>query len=201
MSREPTSALIPTVVQDARTGEVLMLAWSDAESRRRTLADGQVWFYSRSRQQLWHKGATSGNTMQLVEARLDCDGDTLLYRVTPSGPACHTGHRTCFHNLLTGLPDAATEISIDELFEVVSGRRTSSPASSYTARLLSEGLLAINAKIHEEALEVIEATGDRQHLIEELADLTYHVLVLMAALDIPPQAVRLALGRRRASSD
>lgn len=198
MSGQPGSALIPTVVQDAATGRVLMLAWSNDESRQRTLEDGRAWFYSRSRERLWLKGETSGNTMELVDVLLDCDGDALLYRVVPAGPACHTGERSCFYR-----PVASREqqpaVSVDELYGVILERKAALPDGSYTSALFRGGMQAILAKVHEEALEVIDAAADREHLVEELADLTYHILVLMAASGVVPGDVRRALGRRRTS--
>jgi phosphoribosyl-ATP pyrophosphohydrolase/phosphoribosyl-AMP cyclohydrolase len=194
--------LIPAVVQDAATGEVLMVAWMNEEALRLTQETGQAHFWSRSRQELWHKGATSGNVMNVREIQVDCDADTLLVQADPAGPACHTGERSCFYRQL-GAPSAdvgfrAARI-LDELFAVILDRQTSRPAGSYTAYLLDAGEDEILKKVGEEAMEVILAAkgqGDGR-LVAEMADLIYHLLVLLAARGLSLEVVRGELARRR----
>jgi phosphoribosyl-ATP pyrophosphohydrolase/phosphoribosyl-AMP cyclohydrolase len=182
--------LIPAIVQDADTGQVLMLAYMNRASLERTLASGETWFWSRSREELWHKGATSGNTQRVVQVRYDCDADTLLVRVQPAGPACHTGRQSCFYRSLpdgskVGAPPAAGGV-LAHLEAVVRDRKTNPKQDSYTCQLLDAGLPRILKKMGEEAIEVIVAAqseGD-ERLVSELADLTYHALVLLAARDL-----------------
>src|SRR3954466_6714304 len=140
-------ALKPCIVQDARTGEVLTLAYMDQEAERRTRETGEVWFWSRSRQELWHKGETSGNVMRLQALRYDCDEDALLALVEPAGPACHTGERTCFYR---GDMDLEPAEALATLERTVAERRAASPQESYTAELLAEPA-RIGAKVEEEA--------------------------------------------------
>jgi phosphoribosyl-AMP cyclohydrolase / phosphoribosyl-ATP pyrophosphohydrolase len=171
--------LRPCIVQDARTGEVLTLAYMDEEAERRTRETGEVWFWSRSRQELWHKGETSGNVMRLQALRYDCDEDTLLALVEPAGPACHTGERTCFYRgEMTPEPAEA----LAKLERTIEERRTASPDDSYTARLLADPP-AIGAKVEEEAEEVARAAGGEsdERVAEEAADVLYHLTVLLAA--------------------
>ena len=196
--------LVPAIAQDASTGEVLTLAYMSPESLRLTLQQGQVWFYSRSRQELWHKGATSGNFLNLREAWVDCDGDTILLKVDPTGPACHTGHTSCFFTPLTEKPSGYQRPQegsgiVDELFAVIKERQRTTPKGSYTARLLSEGAPRIAQKVIEEAGETaIAATeGDKERLTREVADLLYHALVLLAASGVTTEAVWRELRARR----
>ena len=194
--------LVPVVVQDALTTQVLMLAYMNSEALNRTLQSGETWFWSRSRQELWHKGATSGNTQQVVDIRYDCDADALLARVTPLGPACHTGHTSCFHNSLPGSltaqpPDASV---LYRLWSIIQDRKSNPIDGSYTCQLLSDGESAIVKKVGEEAVEVIVAAlgeGD-DRLVSELADLAYHALVLLAARDLSWTDVEASLARRLA---
>ncbi len=194
--------LIPAVVQDAATGEVLMVAWMNEEALRLTQETGQAHFWSRSRQELWHKGATSGNFMNVREMRVDCDADTLLVLVDPAGPACHTGERSCFYRRL-GQPSediGSREAHIlDELFAVILDRQANRPAGSYTAHLLGAGEDEILKKVGEEAMEVILAAKGQGNgrLVAEMADLIYHLLVLLAARGLSLDAVRAELTRRR----
>jgi phosphoribosyl-ATP pyrophosphohydrolase/phosphoribosyl-AMP cyclohydrolase len=150
-----------------------MLAWMTDEAEQRTRQTGEAWFWSRSRAELWHKGATSGNTLRVVELRDDCDGDTLLLRVEPSGPACHTGSVSCF---------------APELWRTIAERARTRPSGSYTAELLADGVAAPARKVGEEAVELAVAALDEsdERVIEEAADLVYHLYVLLAArgLDI-----------------
>jgi phosphoribosyl-AMP cyclohydrolase / phosphoribosyl-ATP pyrophosphohydrolase len=171
--------LRPCIVQDARTGEVLTLAYMDDEAERRTRETGEVWFWSRSRQQLWHKGETSGNLMRLRALRYDCDADALVALVDPAGPACHTGERTCFHRgELAPQPGEA----LAALERIVAERRGADPATSYTAALLAEPE-RIGAKVEEEAEEVARAAGAEsdERVAEEAADVLYHLTVLLAS--------------------
>jgi len=175
--------LIPIVVQDADTLQVLMVAWMNAESLAKTQETGETWFWSRSRGELWHKGATSGNVQRVVDLRYDCDGDTLLVLVRPAGPACHTGENSCFYRSLTSeWSQRLPSFSLAQLYEIICSRRTVSPESSYTASLFAKGPAKISQKVGEEATEVIVAAlaQDRQRLIEETSDLFYHTLVLLA---------------------
>ena len=149
--------LTPCIVQDARTGEVLTLAYMNDEAQRRTRESGELWFWSRSRQELWHKGETSGNVMRLRALRYDCDEDTLLALVEPAGPACHTGERTCFYR---GDMDPEPAEALAALERTVAERRAADPGASYTAALLAEPE-RIGAKVEEEAEEVVARRGER----------------------------------------
>jgi len=195
--------LVPAVVQDASTGQVLMVAWMNREALRLTRETGQVHFWSRSRQELWHKGATSGNFMNVREILVDCDADTLLVKADPEGPACHTGERSCFYRRLMEAPDDATAEAtgdiLEELFGVILDRRKDRPQGSYTAALFQAGEDEILKKIGEEAMEVVLAAkgqGD-DRLISETADLTYHLLVLLAARGLALADVERELAKRR----
>jgi phosphoribosyl-ATP pyrophosphohydrolase/phosphoribosyl-AMP cyclohydrolase len=189
--------LVPAVVQDARTREVLTLAYMNEESLRRTLAEGQTWFWSRSRAELWHKGATSGNTQRVVEVRLDCDSDALVVLVEPRGPACHTGAASCFGNSAargSGLGDV-----LEELFGVIEARRREMPEGSYTTYLFEKGLNKILKKVGEESAETIIAAKDEDMaaLASETADLVYHLLVLLVERGLTLEDVAGELARRR----
>lgn len=194
--------LAPAIVQDANTGQVLMLAYMNAESLERTLETGETWFWSRSRAELWHKGATSGNTQQVVEVRYDCDADALLVRVEPAGPACHTGQQSCFYRRLpdhaeVGTPPPAGGV-LAHLGAVIQDRKAHPKPGSYTCTLFDAGLPRIMQKLGEEAIETIVAAqseGD-QRLVAEVADLTYHALVLLAACDLSWADVEAELARR-----
>ena len=196
--------LVPAIAQDFNTGEVLMLGYMNPGSLKRTVEGEQVWFYSRSREDLWHKGEISGNYLNLREAYLDCDADTILLKVQPDGPACHTGDVSCFHNRLEELPEdyEATETGsgiLDELFALIQDRQREQPEGSYTVRLLQEGVARVAQKVIEEAGEtaLAAATEDREALPGEVADLLYHMLVLLAASGSRPQEVWDALRERR----
>jgi len=195
--------LVPAVVQDATTAEVLMVAWMNREALRLTQETGQVHFWSRSREELWHKGATSGNVMNVREILADCDVDTLLVRVDPAGPACHTGKRSCFFQTVMEDPDGAlTAVNgeiLKELFAVILDRKAKRPPGSYTATLFESGEDEILKKVGEEAMEVVLAAkgqGD-ERLVYEIADLTYHLLVLMAARGLKLADIGTELTRRR----
>jgi phosphoribosyl-ATP pyrophosphohydrolase/phosphoribosyl-AMP cyclohydrolase len=194
--------LVPAIVQDADTGQVLMLAYMNEESLQRSLETGETWFWSRSRGELWHKGATSGNTQRVVDMRYDCDADTLLLRVEPAGPACHTGQQSCFYRCLSdgnevGAPPASSQ-TLSHLESVIRDRKANPQPGSYTCQLLDAGLPRILKKVGEEAIEIIiaaQSEGD-ERLISELADLTYHALVLLAARDLDWSDVEAELARR-----
>jgi phosphoribosyl-AMP cyclohydrolase / phosphoribosyl-ATP pyrophosphohydrolase len=197
--------LIPAVVQEADTGEVLMVAWMDREALSATLATGFSHFWSRSRKALWRKGETSGHTQHVRGVYADCDGDVLLLQVHQEGPACHTGHRTCFFTTLHGGDTASAMPAanmLDRLQRVVAERKALAPAGSYVAGLLAKGEAAVCRKVGEEAIEVIAAAlggeGDRR-VVEEVADLWFHTVVLLGERGIPLGDVLKELARRHAA--
>jgi len=172
--------LVPCVMQDARTGEVLTLAYMNEEALARTRETGEIHFWSRSRDELWHKGATSGNTMKVQALRVDCDNDAIVALVEPSGPACHTGERSCFHK---GDLDPQPGEAIAELERTIAARKaTGDGGSSYTAQLLADPPF-IGEKVREEAEEVTRAAREEsdRRLREEAADVLYHLAVLLAS--------------------
>lgn len=191
------SGLVPVVVQDRASGDVLMVAWANAEALRKTAESGYAHFWSRSRKALWRKGETTGNSLRVVEARADCDRDTLLLIVEPEGPACHTGTRTCF-----GETSATAAGMLEELARVVAERAAASPEESYTARLLAKGPDQVLKKIGEEATEVVLAgrAQSDERLVEETADLVYHLLVALRQRGVPLVRVMDELRRRRSGS-
>ncbi len=184
--------LVPCVCQDSHTGEVLMVAWQDAEALRLTLETRRATFWSRSRAELWEKGRTSGSTLDVEWARLDCDGDTVLLGVVPAGPACHTGARSCFGD------DGAS--LLPALARVLVSRRDADPASSYTARLLHGPREHAARKVGEEAVEVLLAAPGSDALVAEVADLLFHAMVLLARDGVDPLAPLAVLASRRAGS-
>lgn len=190
--------LVPAVVQDARTREVLTLAYMNEESLRRTLAEGETWFWSRSRSELWHKGATSGNTQRVVEVRLDCDSDALVILVEPRGPACHTGATSCFVSEAGGV-EANVGAVLEEVYRVVSERQREMPEGSYTTYLFEKGLNKILKKVGEESAETIIAAkdGDLEALKAETADLLYHLVVLLVERGVTLEEVGQVLAHRR----
>jgi phosphoribosyl-ATP pyrophosphohydrolase/phosphoribosyl-AMP cyclohydrolase len=179
-------ALIPVVVQDADSHRVLMLAYADEEALRRTRATGEAWFWSRSRAELWHKGATSGNTLAVEEIRDDCDGDALVYRVRPGGPACHTGSLSCF---------------APWLWRIIKERQVDRPDGSYVVSLLDAGVDAVAQKVGEEGVEAALAGASQPdaRVVAELADLWFHSYVLLAARGLDPAAVEDELRSRHLS--
>lgn len=190
--------LIPVVVQDVGSGAVLMLAYANREAVELTLETGQAHFWSRSRQALWRKGETSGNTLAVIEVTSDCDGDALLVRARPAGPTCHRGTRSCFE------PNAA-RLELGWLAAVLASRRGADPETSYTARLLERGIERIAQKVGEEGVETAIAAvsasllggGERrQALVGEAADLLYHALVLLEASGVDPSEIGDELIRR-----
>nr|WP_282446363.1 bifunctional phosphoribosyl-AMP cyclohydrolase/phosphoribosyl-ATP diphosphatase HisIE [Paenibacillus silvae] len=214
--------LVPAIVQDVDTREVLMMAYMNRESLKLSLESGETWFWSRSRQELWNKGATSGNVQKIVSLKYDCDGDTLLVEVKPKGPACHTGAVTCFHNEIIGMPaneagQAGTEESADsstassssssaqrrfevlaELESVIAERERERPEGAYTTYLFDKGVDKILKKIGEEASETIIAAKnkDNDELRLEVSDLMYHLLVLLQERKLPLDDIMSELSRR-----
>jgi phosphoribosyl-ATP pyrophosphohydrolase/phosphoribosyl-AMP cyclohydrolase len=199
--------LIPVIVQDGRTRQVLTLAYMNAESLRKTLDTGETWFWSRSRSSLWHKGQTSGNTQRVVGVLLDCDGDALRVLVIPNGPACHTGAESCFHNELQeagpfeDVPVAGStnfaEV-LDSLYRLVASRKRERPEGSYTTYLFDQGLDKILKKVGEESAETIIAAknDDRNALVKETSDLLYHLVVLLVERGLSLEEVRDELVNR-----
>jgi phosphoribosyl-AMP cyclohydrolase / phosphoribosyl-ATP pyrophosphohydrolase len=176
------TGLVPCVVQDARTGEVLTLAYMNREALERTRASGETWFWSRSRQELWHKGETSGNVQRVKELRWDCDADALLALVEPAGPACHTGRRTCFHN---GELEPVPGEALAALERTIAQRRAERPEGSYTAELLADPG-RVGEKLREEADEVARAADGEadERVAAEAADVLYHLAVLLASREL-----------------
>lgn len=189
--------LVPCVVQDASSGEVLTLAYMNAEALRLTQATGEMHFYSRSRRELWHKGATSGNTQALRALRYDCDADALVALVDPAGPACHTGERTCFHR---GQVDVLASFeTLPALERTIAARAAERPEGSYTTRLLDD-LQFTGAKVQEEAEEVARAAREEsdERVAEEAADVIYHLLALLHGRGLSlADAERVLRSRRR----
>lgn len=187
--------LIPAIVTDARTGKVLMLAYMNRESLDITINEGKTCFFSRSRNELWRKGATSGNVQEVVSIATDCDADTLLVSVIPAGPACHTGNETCFFNPIV---ENAAPFTIEGLMQLIIGRKTDKKEGSYTTYLFEKGRDKILKKVGEEATEVIIGgkADDKAETIYELADLMYHAMVLMADMGISTDDVIKELASR-----
>ncbi len=193
------NGLIPAIVQDARTKRVLTLAYMNRESLEKTLETGETVFWSRSRQELWHKGDTSGNYQHVVSIIADCDRDALTVLVDPDGPACHLGTESCFEYPLTGEPDGGDRaFSLETLYELLEGRKREMPEGSYTSYLFDKGIDKILKKVGEESTEVIIAAkdDDKGESIYEIADLAYHVLVMMVQLGIRVEDVRKELASR-----
>ena len=201
--------LVPAVVQDVRTNAVVMLAYMNGESLARTIETGYTWFWSRSRQELWNKGATSGNLQKVVNISYDCDGDSLLVQVEQTGVACHTGEYSCFHNLLwkrdnlpvpemEGIPGV-----LSELYRVIQEKRENGGEKSYTKYLFTSGQDKILKKVGEEAAETIIASKNyaKDEVLYEMSDLWYHCLVLLAYHNITPNELLAELGGRRAKEN
>ena len=189
---EKCEGLIPAIIQDADTRKVLMLGYMNAEALQKTQDEGRVTFYSRSKQRLWTKGESSGNFLELKDIRIDCDNDTLLIKVNPHGPVCHTGNDTCFTEINEG------SAFLHQLESVIRERKNNPNDSSYTTSLFKKGINKIAQKVGEEAVElVIEAKDDNKDLfLGEAADLLYHYLVLLAAKDIKVDEVFKLLKKR-----
>ena len=206
--------LIPAIVRDAGNRQVLMLAYMNADSLRRTISTGETWFWSRSRKQLWHKGETSGHTQRVVDLSIDCDGDAILITVERQGPACHTGKDSCFHNQLedersgaaigggaAGIGSGRFDGTLDDLYALLASRYHERPPGSYTTTLFDEGIGKILAKVAEESQETIVAgrSETNQRLIEETSDLLYHLLVLLVQRGVTLAEIRSELARRRSA--
>ena len=189
--------LIPAVVQDFYTGEVLTVAYMNDESLKITLDEKMTCFYSRSRQELWRKGETSGNRQHVVSITADCDCDALVVKVIKDGPACHTGKESCFFELLYA-DDNAGEFSIDGLYDLIKGRKETMPEGSYTTYLFAKGLEKILKKVGEESSEVLIGAmkNSKEETIYEISDLAYHVLVLMVEMGISVDDIRKELASR-----
>lgn len=198
--RFDAQGLVPAVIQDASSGRVLTVAFMNRDALERTLAEGQTWLWSRSRAELWHKGATSGNIQHVRGIAVDCDADALLVLVDPAGPACHTGARTCFFTRIMG-DQAEPFAALDDLASTVSARAAEAdPERSYTASLLARGIDTVCKKVGEEATEVVLAAKgqERGQVIYESADLLYHLTVLWQAAGVRPEEVAAELARRQA---
>ena len=185
--------LLPAIVQDAATGQVLMLGYMNREAADMTVSSGKVTFFSRSKQRLWTKGETSGNALVFVSAAIDCDRDTILVQADPAGPACHTGARTCFGD---GLPSGAGFLA--HLEAVVKSRKAEMPEGSYTTSLFAEGRARVAQKVGEEGVELALARmkDDREEIANEAADLLFHMLVLLADAGMSLEDALAVLKRR-----
>ncbi|MFM2432778.1 MAG: hypothetical protein RLZZ511_3992 [Cyanobacteriota bacterium] len=191
--------LVPAIVQDYLDGTVLMMAWMNRESLERTLESGETWFWSRSRQEFWHKGATSGHTQKVKAIRYDCDSDALLVTVEQQGDiACHTGERSCFHQV-SGAVDAPRADTLSQVFQVICDRRDHPNPDSYTSKLLAGGDNKILKKVGEESAEVVMACKDdiADEIAGEVADLFYHTLVALAHHNVDLKDVYRKLQSRR----
>jgi phosphoribosyl-AMP cyclohydrolase / phosphoribosyl-ATP pyrophosphohydrolase len=199
--------LVPVVTQESRSGDVLMVAFANRDALNRTLSTGLAHYFSRSRGVLWQKGETSGHVQRVTEVRLDCDGDAVLYRVEQTGPACHTGTRTCFSTVISGVGSGGADVTAEEdpgghllsrLARIIASRAAGRPQGSYTAQLLAGGVSKVSQKVGEEAVEVVVAANseDDERLASEAADLLYHLLVLLQARGVPLDVVLQELERR-----
>lgn len=194
--------LVPAIIQDAATKEVLTLAYMNKESLEKTLETGETWFYSRSRQELWHKGETSGNTQSVVSINYDCDQDAILVLVNPKGPACHTGAVSCFsEQVYEGASSLADYQILASLEKVILDREKERPEGAYTTYLFEKGVDKILKKVGEEAAEVIIAAKnrDQEELKWEAADLLYHLMVLLVEQELSFKEVLRTLEERHAS--
>src|SRR5690625_4624646 len=191
------NGVIPAIVQDATSGKVLMLAYMNEAALQKTIATKETWFYSRSRQELWHKGATSGNRQTVKQITLDCDEDALLVTVEPFGPACHTGAQSCFFQPIDDQLDERREV-IHHLINVIEERRLNPLEGSYTNYLFTEGIDKVLKKVGEEASEVIigAKNNDKEEIKWEIADLVYHTLVLMNMTEVTLADIKTVLYER-----
>jgi phosphoribosyl-ATP pyrophosphohydrolase/phosphoribosyl-AMP cyclohydrolase len=189
--------LVPAIIQDAQTNKVLMLGYMSQEAFDKTIKEKKVTFFSRSRQELWTKGETSGNELFVKDMMIDCDGDTILIKATPTGPVCHTGNDTCFNEINERQDDF-----LYTLEKIIEERKISEPEDSYTVKLLSAGLSKISQKVGEEAIEVIIAAlkESEDHFKDEVADLMYHLLVLLQAKGISLSDINVVLANRHQST-
>ncbi len=203
--------LVPAIVQDATTWQVLTLAYMNAESLKRTLETSETWFWSRSRSSLWHKGETSGHTQRVVDILVDCDNDSLTILVKPNGPGCHTGEQSCFHNALQEANDSPEKIAragpdlgavLNDLYALVESRKRDRPEGSYTTYLFDQGLDKILKKVGEESSETIIAAKNEnpEVLAREASDLLYHLIVLMVERGLILEEIRdelVSRGKKR----
>ena len=199
--------LIPAIVQDANSGRILMHAYMNQDALTRTLEGPDAWFYSRSRQELWRKGATSGNLLKVVKVEQDCDGDALIVNVNPVGPACHTGKNSCFDDrvldsdilISQGSKEKLGPGILQELLAIINHRVSQRPEGSYTAELVESGPRRIAQKVGEEAVEVAIAAVSQSHddVANEMGDLLFHCMVLLASLNLPADQVWQVLVDRR----
>ena len=199
--------LLAAIVQDADSGRVLMHAYMNEEALKRTLEGPDAWFYSRSRQELWHKGETSGNFLKVTEVQQDCDGDAIVVKVNPVGPACHTGAESCFDTAV--LDSALLEADgsserlgpgiLQELLDVINQRVAEKPEGSYTVQLIEEGPGRVAQKVVEEAGEtaIASVSQTKEDVANEMADMLYHCMVLLASLEMPADMVWEVLAKRR----
>ncbi|WP_067726402.1 bifunctional phosphoribosyl-AMP cyclohydrolase/phosphoribosyl-ATP diphosphatase HisIE [Oceanobacillus damuensis] len=189
--------LIPAIIQDAKTGSVLTLAYMNSESLLKTIQTNETWFFSRKRQELWNKGETSGNKQQVKKISFDCDADALLVQVEPAGPACHTGEETCFHNELY-TNEAPSHDIVHQVVARIRDRRENPVEGAYTSYLFEKGIDKILKKIGEETTEVVigAKNNDKEELTSEISDLTYHTLVLMELMGVTITDVKDELKKR-----
>lgn len=194
------NGLVPVILQDATTKQVLTLAYANEEALARTIETKETWLFSRSRNELWNKGATSGNTQRVQSVQIDCDGDALIYEVIPNGPACHTGETSCFHETLAGERTTTASDMIGQLSTLIKQREVDMPEGAYTTYLFEEGVDKICKKVGEEAAEVIIAAKNRdaRELATESADLLYHLLVLLQEQKVDFKEVTGVLEERHA---
>lgn len=194
--------LIPVAIVDARSAELLTLAYANREAVERTIATKATYLWSRSRKRLWRKGEESGNTQQVVAVMADCDGDALSYRVIPNGPACHTGADSCFHNEISSEPAARTAGAFAKaaayLEKTIESRKSADPANSYVARLFAGGVDRIGRKVGEEATELVIAAKNKSHdeVVAEAADLIFHTLVLLSEEGVSLDEVGIEFQKR-----
>ncbi len=186
------NGLVPAIVQEVDSKAVLMVGFMNKEALEKTLKNKLVTFFSRSKNRLWQKGESSGNYLEVVKIKMDCDNDSLLISARPKGPTCHTGETSCFGD------DIKEKFTLNKLFQIIENRKKEMPSESYTASLISGGLEAILAKVEEESLEVLQAARKegRQRVIEESSDLIYHLFVLMSSQNISLREIEEELGKR-----
>ena len=203
MVKLDNNKLVPTIIQNATTNDVITLGYMSPESFKLTLKNNQVWFFSRSRSELWHKGKTSGNYFNVQSILQDCDSDSILIKVYPTGPGCHTGNNTCFTKEITDLPEFTftnqNETILQQIFTIIEDRKLNPKKGSYTSQLFTAGIEQISKKVIEEAGEsAIAATKeDKNSVIYEVADLFFHTLVLIAALNVSPTNIWEELEKRK----
>ncbi len=190
--------LIPAVVQDAVNGRVLTVAYMNRESIEISMKEGRTCFFSRSRQELWRKGETSGNFQHIVSMTADCDKDALLVKVEKDGPACHLGNESCFHDNILWESDELSEFTLEGLYQLLEGRMKDKPEGSYTTYLFEKGIDKILKKVGEECTEVIIAgkADDKKETVYEIADLAYHIMVMMVQMGISVEDVHRELASR-----